>query len=389
MPAMRKLAVVVAAITFCGCSPSLTALPSPSRASGLDLTARIAARATGGVPALVERVPQAATTTTLVDLAPHAVPGGPDLLIADQSNVIGKGRTLVILGDAVAAAGTTWLPVYALDDGNGNDWTDFFTWIPTFWQRHPTVDAARTPECPAPLDNLSTLAALDPFTRARCVGATAFTIEGTTARWWGGPYEVTPSWLGSRDAGSATVSLRPKTRGSLPIRIPTGLVAPPPDITVRATVHVADPEAATCRRSDSSGNMPPESAVDSELWCSVQIVLEQWTPVLGLDGLPFDPASPQIRQRDTSGGACAGVGMAPATFRIDPTQLDPVWLERDGTVVPTAVWFGLEFRFVLGPDPVIVDDTGQVVVRDGLAFDPNQALAGHFMCPTGQTLVIY
>jgi hypothetical protein len=241
--------------------------------------------------------------------------------------------------------------------------------------------------CPTTRDNLSTLAALDPFSRARCQGAATFTIEGRT--WeavlpvW---YDIQPNWLGPwTGPGPYSVSLR--KAGLVDVRLPPGLEQPPLDITVQADVHVADAASAACQRSDSDQWLPVESPEDSRLWCAVQLVMERWEPLLGPEDRPFDANSPQLHRFEPS-SVCGGVNMGRVTFRIDPSRLDPVWLEATPGGQPILAWFGPDFRVAFEPDLVVVDTAGHVVARDGLPVDPEGRLAGHFLCATGSGLYI-
>jgi hypothetical protein len=385
---MRSLLLVGSALALLACSP---AAPSGSHASGgngIDLSPRFAARPAGGVQGLLDRIPAAATATALEDLAAHATPGGPPIPVAGEPNAITKGRELVVLGQPIDVGGTPWLRVYVLPNQNGGA-TDFLSWIPATDQGRALVSPPQVPTCPSSRENLSALGKLDPFTLARCQGSRTFTLEGRTGVGtlpvW---YEVDPNWLGPwRHGPGSTIALRPVTRGWLEVRLPPGLEVPPTDITVRLDAHIADRDSATCRRSDPEQWMPIESAADSRLWCSVQVVVERWEPVLGSEGRPFDASDPQLHRRAMTGTACLGVGGQPLTARIDPTQLEPVWLEgSDDTRV--AIWFPRAFRFAFTPEPVVVDGSGRVVVRNGQVIDPDAGLAGHFLCYTGPSLSV-
>ena len=73
---------------------------------------------------------------------------------------------------------------------------------------------------------------------------------------------------------------------------------------------------------------------------------------------------------------------------LDPSRLDPVWLEATPGGQPILAWFGPDFRVAFEPDLVVVDTAGHVVARDGLPVDPEGRLAGHFLCATGSGLYI-
>jgi hypothetical protein len=301
--------------------------------------------------------------------------------------VIERGQDLVILGDSVEVDGTPWFRVYVLPLPTGRSPDDFFTWIPANEGGQDAVSPPVAPTCPTTRDNLSTLAALDPFNRVRCQGTATFTIEGRTGEaalpvW----YDTQPNWLGPW-AGSGPYSVSLRKDGLVDIRLPPGIERPPLDITIRAHVHVADAASAACRRTDAEQDLPVEAAGDSRLWCAAQLVMERWEPLLGSEDRPFDASAPQLHRFEPS-NVCGGVGMDPVTFRTDPARLDPVWLEATPGGEPIMAWFGPEFRAVFQPDLVVIDADGQVVARDGLTVDPDGDLAGHFLCPTGRGLYI-
>jgi hypothetical protein len=366
-----------------------TGAPGPA-AGGIDLSARVAARPPGGDPGLVARIPAVSLTSALRDLAAHAAIGGPDLSRFGEPDAIERGQPLAVLRRASDAAGTTWLRIYVLPHGNRA--SGYFAWIPATSAGEALVDAFTERPCPPAPDNLSFLAWLDPFTRARCLGAASLAIQGRTglATWAfgsGDPYDVAPAWMGGpADAAGSAVAVVDPVNGALILRIPPGLPKPPPDITIRASVHVADPVSGECRRVDDSGSLPPEAAADSALWCSVQLVVERWEPLLGPEARPFDATAPQLH-RASAGGACLLVGMGSLRFRIDPSQLDPVWLEAPSGGPPILALFTPGFRFAFVPEPVVVDAAGVVVARDGQAFTPGDRIAGHFTCGTGWSVI--
>lgn len=383
---MRRRAAILLLgplLTACVSSP-----PQPSSSQGgggLDLSPRIAPRATGGDPAWIAGIPVAQPTLARVDLAAHTTPGGPAQSLLGEAKPIERGQPLVVLGDPVTALDTLWLRVYVLPLQAGRGPDDFFTWIPASGVGNPSVEAT----CPPVQDNLSTLATFDPFTRARCQGAATFTIEGRT---WNATlpvwYAVEPAWLGPWRTRTQLLSLQAELRQPVDVRVPPGLETPPPDITVRADVHVADRATGTCRRIDPDQGLPAEGPADTRLWCATQVVLERWEPLLGSEDRPFDATAPQLHRFQPT-GICAGVGSGPMTFHIDPTRLDPVWLEPASGGAHILAWFGPEYGVVVNsPDPVIVDGHGQVVVRDGTIVDPDKELAGHFLCYQGSGLYI-
>jgi hypothetical protein len=119
------------------------------------------------------------------------------------------------------------------------------------------------------------------------------------------------------------------------------------------------------------------------------MVIEQWTPLLGPEDRPIDPGNPQLHRHPAGNGVCEGVGMGPLVFRIDPAQLDPVWLEPAGgnsrfRIIPN---FGPGFRAAFTPDLVILDAANQVVASDGTPVNPDGKLAGHSICATGRAVL--
>ena len=76
------------------------------------------------------------------------------------------------------------------------------------------------------------------------------------------------------------------------------------------------------------------------------------------------------------------------TFRVDPSALDPVWLEASGYPAHVIPSFDPSFRAVYRPDLVVVDGQDQVVARDGQPLDPDGNLFGHPICPMGQVVSI-
>jgi hypothetical protein len=363
---------------------SASPLPSSSPGGvGIDLSPRIAPRATGGDPAWIAGIPAAQATRALMDLAVHATPGGPAQPLLGVAKPIERGQTLVVLGDPVSVHDTVWVRVYLLPQQTGGP-ADFFTWIPASGVGNPAVEAT----CPPVQDSLSSLATFDPFTRARCQGAATFTIEGRTANLalpvW---YHVKPAWIGPWQSWTQLFSMHAGIGTPMDVRVPPGLQIPPSDITVRADVHVADRATGSCTRSDPNQDLPVETPTDTRLWCATQVVLERWEPLLGSEGRVFDATAPQLHRFQPS-DICAGVGSGPMTFHIDPTRLDPVWLEPASGGAHIVAWFGPEYRVASTPDLVIVDGYGQIVVRDGTTVDPDKGLAGHFLCYEGSGLFI-
>lgn len=334
------------------------------------------------------RIPNAVPATAMVDLAAHSTPGGPAEPGFDDPEGIEAGRDLVVLGDPVKVGDTSWLRVYVLPRSTGSGPDDIFTWIPGVIDGQDTVRRHEPLGCPPTRDNLSTIAALDPFTRVTCLGSAPFTVEGRTWRadlavW----YDVEPPWLGAWGYGATSFSLRGPAGASIEIRVPPGVEPPPPDITVRATLHVADPASSSCTRTGTDPGLPVESGEDSRLWCAAQVVADRWEPLLGPEGRPFDPEAPQLH-RSRPGDICAGVNMGTVEFHMDPSALDPVWLEPVGGGRHILAWFGPELRVAFQPDLVVVDGSGRVVAREGMTVDPSADLAGRAVCPTGEGLYV-
>jgi hypothetical protein len=273
------LATLLAVLALGAVRPWLGPSGGPGPTAGIDLSARVAPRPTGGDPGLIDRIPVVSLTSALRDLAAHAAIDGPDLPLFGEPDAIEQGQPLAALRRASDAAGTTWLRVYVLPRGIRT--SGYFAWIPATSAGEALVDTFTERPCPPAPDNLSFLAWLDPFTRARCLGAASLAIQGRTglATWAFGSgdlYNASPAWMGGpADAARSAVAVVDPVNGALILRIPPGLEKPPPpDITIRASVHVADPVSGDCRRVDDSGSLPPEAAADSALWCSVQLVVE-------------------------------------------------------------------------------------------------------------------
>jgi len=333
---------------------------------------------------LIEAIPGALRTQALVDLAAHAAPGGPAQSVLDEANPIKRGQDLVILGDPGSVLG--WLRVYVPQTPRGSG--GYFTWIPTSDAGQDTISPPQADNCPPTRDNLSVLSHLDPFTRARCLGAGTFTIEARTSPWsqpvW---YGVEPAWLGQQPR-MQTAALTGPVAEPLDIRFPPGLEQPPQDITVRVEMHVADSASASCTRNALDKDLPLEPRQDARLWCTVQLVVDRWEPILGPEDRPFDAANPQLHRANPS-GACAGVDMGQVAFHTNPDRLEPVWLEPAAGGPHIHVWFGPQFRVAFTPDLVVVDAAGKVIARDGLIVNPDGNLAGHAVCPSTNGLFIY
>jgi hypothetical protein len=221
---------------------------------------------------------------------------------------------------------------------------------------------------------------------------------------WNALYDVDPPWYGTNMDNRQSASLydpaarfRPPepTTPWIEARTPPGVQVPPPDFVLRVTGQFDHPSAATCRRTlnragwvpapPPGAGVPIEVAEDSVRWCREQFVVAGWEIVKGPEGRPFDPSKPQLhRVPEAPPGipvACGGVGMPPLRVRIDPIQVDPVWIETGGPG-RSILFFGPEFRLDLGPPARIVGPGGLELV-DGDVVDPDRGRPGLSVCPGG------
>jgi hypothetical protein len=286
-----------------------------------------------------------------------------------------------------------WHRVYVLSNASIGP-SDYISWLP-----EAALEVRERRACAAGRD-IAALSALDPFTRARCVGPGALVLRGwvrdrALPTWYG----VSPAWFGNQNGDvDSTISLAEiRRRGGfeaadplLEVQVPPGVEVPPFGLQVAAIVHVGDPRSTTCeRRPDPFGMVPPEAREFAPIWCSTRLVIEGWVALLGPEERPIDRLRPQLHRHPDAGGnpICAGVGMGQLVFRIDAAAVDPVWLEpvdRPGTrIIPN---FDPGFHTAFEPDLVVKDELGRVVARDGTPVDPDGQLAGHFICPTGRVV---
>ncbi len=366
-------------------SASPTQPRSAPDAGAINLAPRVAPRPAGGDPIWLPLIPNAARARALVDLPLNDTPGG-QAQVPDVQPPISIGQDLAVLGDPVIVNGAEWLRVYVVAQPGGSG--DVFTWIPAKQEGQDTVSPPQVDDCPPTRDNLSTIAALNAFTRAQCLGPAPFTVEGSTSTSrLEIAYQVKPSWLGPRLTDPPSPSLVTRPPGPVDVRVPPGLDAPPADITVRAELHVLDPASGSCTRTAvPNSDVPVESAADTRLWCAVQVVMDRWEPLLGPEGRPFDAAAPQLHRFHP--GNCELIGMGTVVFHTDPTRLDPVWADPVTGGPPLPAWFGPEFHIAFQPGLVVVDDKGEVVVSDGLILDATGRLGSHFVCATTDALYI-
>lgn len=382
-----------------GPSATLTYQAVPSGIA-IDLAPRVANRPPGGDPSLIAEIPSVrflpTWTTPLYDK-----PGGT-LIDAGGATTMGNGLALAVLGDSVTVGGATWYRAFTIANDQAGP-ADYFGWIPGSASAAGSLALGAPTTCPVGDSGIAELAALDPFTRARCLGAATFDLEGSTG-WFPLPvwYDVTPAWLGRPQNGTSVTDISIHTgtitsayvadSPSVDLQLPPGLELPPFGIQVAVQAHVADRDSGSCARSqDANGlEVPVESPADSVLWCATRLVVEQWKPLLGPEGRPIDPRTPQLHRHPSAGGnsICAGVGMSMLTFHVDPSALDPVWLQAAGYSGHILASFDPSFRLRYTPELVVEDGSGKVVARNGTPLDPDGTLDGHFICPEGQMVVI-
>jgi hypothetical protein len=390
--------MVIVAVVALGAAVQLgggpaSVLPSGTPgAAGAGLQPRVAPRPAGADAALIAGIPTVRLARVVIDTRISGSAGGPPLASANGDPItVSAGMQLVVFEGPVSVGADLWFRVSPLSNPNTGP-ADYVAWLPLHdAQRAETIAFRDPPVCPGG-EGISVLAALDPFTRASCIGATSLTMRGWT--WnrllptW---YQITPAWLGEQNGPvDSTISLHdagPRLGGSaLDLQVPPDLERPPFEFQIEVTAHVGDPASGSCVRSDDQTSLvPPDDPRDGHIWCATRFVIEQWTPLLGPEDRVIDPDAPQLHRHPAGNGACAGVGMAMLVFRMDPTQLDPVWLEVIGgngfRIIPS---FDPSFRVTLAPNLEIIDASGQVVATDGTVVNPDGRLSGHFICPTGR-----
>lgn len=402
MLALALIATVAAVVSVGWPGPTRPAATlDPGRAAQ---PARIADRPPGGDPARITTIPDVRIGTTIAASNAYDSAGGAEMRDAEGNLLTIEPRSaLAIFEGPKLVAGEAWFRVYVLPNDSWGP-TDYFAWVPLHAPGGvEAITVQDPPACPNGPGILA-LGVLDPFTRARCVGAASFGFQGWT--WirslptW---YRITPEWLGEQNGAiDSTISLHENRRGRLnagpgaipflDVQLPPGLERPPFEFRIDVTAHVADPQSAACRRGrDQFAMVPDDPPQNGPMWCATRVVVEQWTPLLGPEERVIDRAAPQLHRHPQAGPnfGCAGVGMGPLAFHVDATQLDPVWLEAIGfpesRIIPS---FAPGFRTAFGPELVIVDETGRVVARNGTPVDPDGQLAGHAICPTG-TVVFF
>jgi hypothetical protein len=381
-----------------GCTTIGQLLRSNQRTQPPIVVPTLGPQGSGGDAAALKgtSIPESRMALATIDLTPYSTPAGPSLGVSFS---VEKGSDVIRLGAPLKVGSVAWTRTYVLPATSGAGPDDFFAWVPMVLNGQATLADGPAPGCPEGQLDLATIARLDPFSQLRCIGAAPVRIQGTT--WdqiepvW---YDATPDWLGgpnqpgdhsfSIHAGSIQYERGPgEAARFLDVALPPSMAEPPRDFVVSLDAHYADAASVTCRRAASQQLfMPTESTAESRLWCATRLVAEAWTPVLGPEGRPIDPNAPQLHR---FGGlqTCAGVGLGPLTFRMDPTALDPVWLENASGyhVIP---WFTPGFHAVFAPDLRVVDASGAVVARDGTPMDPDGQLGSHPICPTRQGVYI-
>lgn len=401
VPVARGAILVVLAALVGGCATSVA--PAPSARPDVAIPS-LAPVALPGAALGFERA------TLLEPLVPRlgATPDGPEMRSQPDGipEALDRGRRVVLLGDPQPGPGGEWVRVWvepSLQVSPG----DFYAWLPTARDGREVLGRIDPVACPE-LATIQTLAPLVQQDRLRCVGDREVTIDGRTGQLGAVPmYDVEPAWYGMNaapaptvlfDAGPIRFGPGAKTQpggngGWLDAKIPPGVAALPIGFFVRVSGHFDDPTAATCRRRIAGalpGQGPPvEAAVDSVQWCREQFVVSAWQALLGPEGRPIDLADPQLHRREFRPQpgvllACGGVGMQPLTIRIDPGQIDPVWVESGKERSRSLAIFGDEFRLLL--DPVRVQATTGVTLVDGEKVDPDRGKPGLAVCPGGETV---
>lgn len=379
------------------------------RAGALFLA--IALAGCGGSPS-PEATETALPTLAQVVLLESVVPrwgSGPDNELLDDwgenTTTLDAGRRAVVLSAPAPGPGGTWVRVWVVPDPSVYP-GDFFAWLPVSREGRPVLRPEPAPECPR-VPTIAAVASLVQPDRLRCFGAAPITLEAKS--WLPGRtslYDVDPTWYGTNADNSMSASLydpaaefRPPapTTPWVDARTPPGVAVPPPDFLLKVSGQFDHPSAAGCRRwlnragwnpaPPPGAGVPIEAVEDSVRWCREQFVVAGWDIVEGPEGRPFDARNPQLHRVPAPPPgvpvACGGVGMPPLHVRIDPSQVDPVWIETGQH--RSLVFFGPEFRLDLGPPPRIVGPGGLELV-DGDIVDPDRGRPGLSVCPGGEVV---
>ena len=397
------------AITLAACS----AVPPPSSTASPDASTEPVAPVQ-----LVPGAPTVPQAVLLEALTPRwgPSPDGPQLLddFGENVQVLDAGRRVAVLGDPQPGPDGAWVPVWVVPDPQ-LALGDFFAWLPATQIGRQTLRTMPSAICPGTATT-STLAVLLPPDRFRCAGSTPLTIDAKTWLLDSWPaYDVDPAWYGTNRNPGATVSAfdggpdpfgpdapldAQRAGGGIDVRIPPTVARPPLGMVVRFRGQFGDPSADACRRTyrppvnpgqvvKLGWGFPPEAAAASVEWCRDQFVASGWDVLLGPDGRPIDLARPQLHRRAVDpppGGvsACGGVGMPPLTIRIDPMQVDPVWIEIPGGGRSLAR-FTRAFGLVLGDVPRVVG-SNVVAIVDREVLDPDRGKPGLGICPEGDVV---
>ena len=330
-------------------------------------------------------------------------PNGPPLSTGPdgQPTSIELGTRVSVLGAPTKGPGGDWVRVWVQPDESRYP-GDFYAWLPIAIDGRPTLEPIDAATCPseATIDTIARLVQQDRFL---CLGSTTVTFDARSGQLGRVPYyDVDPAWYGINagppiealyNPGAVAIGpgaiLNP-TEASfwLEIHVPPDVPPVPLGFYVRVTGQFGHSSADGCRRAVLNGGLPAEAGADSVRWCREQFVVTGWQPLLGPEGRPVDPAAPQLHRREFRPPpgvlvGCGGVGMPPLTIRIDPSQVDPVWVESAPRRRSLAV-FSDDFRIAL--DPPRIEGANGVTLVDGEIVDPDLGKPGLFICPGGDTI---
>ncbi len=334
-------------------------------------------------------------------------PDGPEMLTQPdgQPQPLEAGRKVVILGVPQPGPGGTWVRVWIEEDLQTSP-SDMYAWLPMRTRGVDRLVASPQVACPATA-TIESLAPLVQQDRLRCAGRTEITLDARTGRLPLAPlYDVDPVWYGRNQDPVTTLfnpgpirfgpgaRTTPDQAGAwINARVPPNVSDLPLGVFVRVTGRFDDPSAAGCTRrirgAVPNQGPPVEAPTDSVQWCREQFVVSEWHVLLGPEGRPLDVTAPQLHRREfvVPPGmveACGGVGMSILTIRIDPTQVDPVWVESGPDRQPSLAVFGPEFALAL--DPPRIQATTGVTLVDGEQIDPDRGKPGLAVCPGGETI---
>lgn len=347
--------------------------------------------------------------TLLKSLVPQWEPGPAGTIMTDEwgehPQLLEAPAALYVIEGPLPVAGVPWFHVYVLPNSIWGP-NDYFAWLPGVIDGEHTLRAEPVETCPAA--DIEQIALLAPPSRARCFGQALITLEGHT--WFAGnyvAYQVEPAWIGTPEASMPWVSLYDASGGLarppdervafLDLRIPPEVPPPPWDFHLQVTGRFNHPAAASCERvwdralragAPPRSGLPDEATEDSQLWCRSQFVVTEWEVLAGPEGRPLRAGTVQLHRTTFDGGACAGVGMPPLTFHVDPSEVDPIWLETKSGGARIVPIFGAGFSPAFVPELVVIGPDGRVAARDGLTFNPDEGLGGYAVCSEGATVTI-